>query len=221
MERIDEYIGNEFTWFIGEVLDINDTVLYSRVKVRAYSYYDESVPKEKLPWATVLLPNTSASKEGVGSTHGLLVGSWVVGFFRDGPSAQDPVIIGSIPTQTNEVKDIPTEAHVENIKNKVHKTESGHVIEFDDTDGAERINIKHKSGTTVLIDKDGGLHISSVNDTVTIKGNTTITGTLHATGDISTDAGNAPTLATHTHIQTGGTSTDGDGPDNKETKIPS
>ena len=81
MERIDEYIGNQFTWFIGEVLDINDTTLYSRVKVRAYSYYDESVPKEKLPWATVLLPNTSASKAGVGSTHGLLVGSWVVGFF--------------------------------------------------------------------------------------------------------------------------------------------
>ena len=221
MKRSDEFIGNSVSWFIGEVLDINDTTLYSRVKVRAYSYYDESVPKEKLPWATVLLPNTSASKAGVGSTHGLLVGSWVVGFFRDGSSAQDPVIIGSIPTQTNEVKDIPTEAHVENIKNKVHKTESGHVIEFDDTGDAERINIKHKSGTTVLIDKDGGLHISSVNDTVTIKGNTTITGTLHATGDISTDAGNAPTLATHTHIQTGGTSTDGDGPDNKETKIPS
>lgn len=221
MNRNDEYISQSFNWFIGEVLDINDTVLYSRVKVRAYGYYDETVSKEDLPWATVLLPNTSASKAGVGSTHGLLVGSWVVGFFRDGPSAQDPVIIGSIPTQTNEVKDIPTEAHVENIKNKVHKTESGHVVEFDDTDGAERINIKHKSGTTVLIDKDGGLHISSVNDTVTIKGNTTITGTLHATGDISTDAGNAPTLATHTHIQTGGTSADGDGPNNKETKIPS
>tara|TARA_Y100001937_G_scaffold128175_1_gene202848 strand:- start:6334 stop:6984 length:651 start_codon:yes stop_codon:yes gene_type:complete len=199
MNRQDEYITNNFTWFIGEVLDINDAVLYARVKVRAYGYYDESVPAEKLPWATVLLPNTSASKEGVGSTHGLLVGSWVVGFFRDGPSAQDPVIIGSIPTQTNEVKDIPIEAHVENIKNKVHKTESGHVIEFDDTADAERINIKHKSGTTVLIDKDGGVHISSINDTVTIKGNTTITGTLHATGDISTDAGNAPTLATHTH----------------------
>ena len=215
MERIDEYIGNQFTWFIGEVLDINDTTLYSRVKVRAYSYYDESVPKEKLPWATVLLPNTSASKEGVGSTHGLLVGSWVVGFFRDGPSAQDPVIIGSIPTQTNEVKDIPTEAHFDNIKNKVHKTESGHVIELDDTADAERINIKHKSGTTVLIDKDGGVHISSVNDIVNIKGNTTITGTLHATGDISTDAGNAPTLATHKHkeIPGSGSPTDTTEPD--------
>ena len=82
MNRTDEYITNNFTWFIGEVLDINDTVLYARVKVRAYGYYDESVPKEKLPWATVLLPNTSASKEGVGSTHGLLVGSWLLDFLE-------------------------------------------------------------------------------------------------------------------------------------------
>ena len=31
---------NNFTWFIAEVLYINDTVLYARVKVRAYGYYD-------------------------------------------------------------------------------------------------------------------------------------------------------------------------------------
>ena len=62
MNRNDEYISQSFNWFIGEVLDINDTVLYSRVKVRAYGYYDETVSKEDLPWATVLLPNTSASE---------------------------------------------------------------------------------------------------------------------------------------------------------------
>jgi len=87
VKRRDEFIGNDFHWFIGEVLDIDDDKLFSRVKVRAYGYYDEDVPTEDLPWATVLLPNTSASKAGVGSTHALLVGSWVVGFFRDGYSA--------------------------------------------------------------------------------------------------------------------------------------
>ena len=48
-----------------------------------------------------------------------------------------------------------------------------------------------------------------------IKGNTTITGTLHATGDISTDAGNAPTLATHKHkeIPGSGSPTDTTEPD--------
>ena len=197
MNRQDEYMTNNFTWFIGEVLDINDTILYARVKVRAYGYYDESVPKEKLPWATVLLPNTSASKEGVGSTHGLLVGSWVVGFFRDGPSAQDPIVMGVIHGQ-----DIPTGASP---TNKVHTSKSGHLVEFDNTEGSERINIKHKSGTTINIASDGTINISSSNNTVNIIGNTRVTGTIHATGDISTDAGNAPSLAEHKHIEVPGT----------------
>ena len=49
---------------------------------------------------------------------------------------------------------------------------------------------------------DGTVNISSSNNTVNIIGNTTVTGTIHATGDISTDAGNAPTLATHKHKTT-------------------
>lgn len=39
--------------------------------------------------------------------------------------------------------------------NKVKETESGHVIELDDTPNAERIHIYHKSGTYVEIDKNG------------------------------------------------------------------
>ena len=155
MNRQDEYIGNPFHWFIAEVLDIDDKVLHSRVKVRAYGYYDKTVPKEKLPWATVLLPNTSASKAGVGSTHGLLVGSWVVGFFRDGYSAQDPVIIGSIPTQTDGTKDVPTD----DIKKKVHKTEAGHEIVLDDNPGD--VSVRHVSGSSIVMDKEGNIKITA------------------------------------------------------------
>jgi hypothetical protein len=39
--------------------------------------------------------------------------------------------------------------------NKVLETESGHIIEVDDTAGEERIHIYHKSGTYVNIDKQG------------------------------------------------------------------
>jgi hypothetical protein len=46
----------------------------------------------------------------------------------------------------------------------------------------------------------------------TFNNNLTITGTTHSVGDVSTAAGNAPTLATHKHKQTGGTTADGDGP---------
>ena len=39
--------------------------------------------------------------------------------------------------------------------NHVKETESGHIVEFDDTPFAERIYEKHKSGTFYEIDADG------------------------------------------------------------------
>ena len=39
--------------------------------------------------------------------------------------------------------------------NHVTQTESGHIIELDDSEGAERINIHHKAGTFIEIDNNG------------------------------------------------------------------
>jgi len=41
--------------------------------------------------------------------------------------------------------------------NHVKETESGHVVEFDDTPNAERIHIYHKTGTYVEIDREGSV----------------------------------------------------------------
>jgi uncharacterized protein YcbK (DUF882 family) len=41
--------------------------------------------------------------------------------------------------------------------NKVTQTESGHIIEVDDTPGSERIHIYHRSGTYVEIDANGSM----------------------------------------------------------------
>ena len=41
--------------------------------------------------------------------------------------------------------------------NKVTQTESGHIIELDDTTGAERIHVYHKSGTYIEIDSNGSI----------------------------------------------------------------
>ena len=223
MRNIDQYIGTEFTWFTAVVEDIKDPDMLNRVKVRCYGFHTQDkgvLPTEKLPWATVMMPTTSASYQGVGGNHHLEVGSWVVGFFRDGPSAQDPMVMGSVATQENDIKDIPTEAQLADPTNKVYKSQAGHLIEIDNTSGAERLNVKHKTGTTVLIDKDGGVHINAINDIVTIDGNTSITGTLNvsdattlqSTLDVTGNQTNAAditasgtvtdsgaTLATHKH----------------------
>ena len=205
----DQFVGGPFTWFIGEVRDISDPLNMNRIRVFPYGYYDEErVATSDLPWSTVMMSNAHASLKGNGGNHHLEVGSWVVGFFRDGYSAQDAIVIGSIPTKTDGVVDIPPESSE---TNKVYKSKAGHLIELDNTSGEERVHLKHASGTYVLLDKDGTVYINSSNTTVDITGNTTvhgnllINGTTHSTGDVSTDAGNAPTLATHKHKEVPGT----------------
>ena len=164
--------------------------------------------------------------------------------------------------------------------NKSMTTESGHIVEIDDTLGVERMAIEHRSGTFHEIHPDGSEVTRIVNDNytvvakdnklivggnvdvsvekgnvriavatgnadiyvaghtdlmvdgnvnasiggtlnadvvgnttftspetlmttnLTVDGNVHITGTTHSVGDVSTDAGNAPTLATHKHKST-------------------
>ena len=90
------------------------------------------------------------------------VGSWVVGFFRDGPSAQDPMIMGSVATQTDGTQDIPTESSDDN---KVYKSKAGHLIEIDNKDGAEQIRITHKTGSYIKFLEDGTIELKSLKKT--------------------------------------------------------
>ena len=96
------FIGQDgFIWFVGVVEDRDDPMHSGRVRVRCLGYHTYNkteLPTEDLPWAQVLLPVTSAGISGVGQTPlGLVEGSHVVGFFRDGRYAQEPVILGSMP----------------------------------------------------------------------------------------------------------------------------
>ena len=43
--------------------------------------------------------------------------------------------------------------------NRVYQSASGHVMEFDDTKGHERVNIYHKEGTWIEIDSAGNINI--------------------------------------------------------------
>lgn len=86
--------------FTGVVEAIDDPLTLGRVKVRIFYYHSENkneLPTKDLPWATVLLPTTSAGVGGQGSTVNLKPDSWVAGYFLDGRNAQYPIIIGVIP----------------------------------------------------------------------------------------------------------------------------
>ncbi len=187
-----------FRWFLGVVEDREDPKKLGRIKVRAHGVHGNNVeaPTDTLPWATMLMPAMSASLKRVGiSPTGVQIGSTVIGFFMDGQEATIPIILGVLPG----IDDIPlTATGQQSINknqtgtepasafnarypyNKVTQTESGHVIEVDDTPNYERLHVYHRSGTYTEIDKDGrrvnkivgdDFEIVQKNQTVYIQGN--------------------------------------------------
>ena len=88
-----------FVWWQGVVEDKMDPLYLGRCRVRILGYHTDDkteIPTEDLPWAMPMQPITSAAMSGVGTTPlGPVEGTWVVGFFRDGENAQEPVIMGT------------------------------------------------------------------------------------------------------------------------------
>lgn len=83
-----------FVWYIGVVEDRKDPDKLGRVRVRCFGWHTEDkelIPTNALPWAhpmnPVNLPATYTPKEG----------DMVFGFFLDGDSAQNPVVMGTLP----------------------------------------------------------------------------------------------------------------------------
>jgi hypothetical protein len=96
------FMGKDgFQWFIGVVEDRDDPKRLGRLKVRCLGHHTEDLvklPTKDLPWAHPMNPITSATVSGIGQTPlGAVEGTWVVGFFTDGPTAQQPVVMGTLP----------------------------------------------------------------------------------------------------------------------------
>jgi hypothetical protein len=266
----ENFMGlNGFLWFSGVVEDRQDPLKAGRLRVRIVGHHVQDknlLPTSDLPWSLVILPVTAAGVSGIGqSATGLLEGSWVFGFFRDGSFRQEPVILGSLPGRPIQQADstkgfndpngiypkyinepdvnrlavngdikhpslaIDAANRVTGIQaynsewdqpastygaiypyNQVYESESGHIVEFDDTKDKERIHIRHKSGTRleitsngdqlaitkgdnyIVIDGDNKVYIKGNSD-ITVQGNANIRAAnnigILAGGDIDMVAG--------------------------------
>ena len=117
LEAAAHAIGKDgFNWWIGQVENDGSDPDYdgstdkdydfsNKVKARIVGYHNPDkvvLPTKDLPWSACLFPVMYAQKSGIGTNQQLQVGSWVVGFFMDGSSAQLPVIMGSIPDENPE-----------------------------------------------------------------------------------------------------------------------
>jgi len=177
-----ENIGS-VVWF-GNVVDRVDPENAGRLKVRIIGVHGDNIGDDMLPWALVSQPITSAATQGVGSAPvGVLVGTQVWGFFLDGQNKQMPIINGSI----GGISDVNPIAygtssldkgtgHLEPASqyaaaypyNKTTTTEGGHVIEVDDTPGAERIHVYHKAGSYYEMNPDGSVVTRTTGDSFDI-----------------------------------------------------
>jgi len=97
------FTGTEgLVWWQGIVEDVNDPETLGRVRVRIFGFHSDDkskIPTDKLPWAAPIMPITSAA---IGqSPTGSLPGAWVMGFFRDGMNAQDPIVWGTVYGKPN------------------------------------------------------------------------------------------------------------------------
>jgi len=165
----------------GLVENISDPLKLGRVKVRVFGRHDiregtkYNIATEDLPWSQVVMPATTPAINGTGHSVNLAIGSLVCGTFLD-ISAQEFIVMGSLPTKTEGVEDNNVRVRAEADPNadeelgsyqpastyapvypynNVMETESGHVKEYDDTPGAERIMERHKSGTQYEIAANG------------------------------------------------------------------
>ena len=256
---------NGFIWFTGVVEDRQDPQYTGRLRVRCIGFHTADkakLPTADLPWASVILPTTSAGISGLGQSPSFMVeGTWVMGYFRDGENCQEPVILGTLPGRPAELAatakgfydpngvypkykaEVDTNRLAVNLKeegeetnphlsltlrrstrergiatadfnpttaadgsiieasdgdtwdqpsipynttypyNHVYETESGHIKEYDDTNGSERIHERHRTGTSYEIGPNGtrtdiikGDHytILTNNNKVSIGGNSDI-----------------------------------------------
>ena len=89
-----------FVWWQGVVEDRHDPLYLGRCKIRVLGWHSENKtdqPTVGLPWAYPVAPITSASQTGVGTSPlGVVEGTWVVGFYRDGEAGQEPVFFGTL-----------------------------------------------------------------------------------------------------------------------------
>lgn len=88
-------------FFMGVVENNIDERLEGRVQVRAFGIHgtNQEIPTIDLPWATLII--------GSHDVNFVVppLNAWVFGFFLDGRSAQQPFVLGLIPTQFTQVND--------------------------------------------------------------------------------------------------------------------
>lgn len=183
--------------FTGEVEDNNDPLKIGRVRVRVHGHYssdENEVPTENLPWAHVNYPSSRAIYPpdiGEWVTGYFIDGEemqrpvvWGVlpgmSFEEDEPNtnrfarnekAEDTDQYEKredITEGYDSLEEPETDYNAEYPFNFSFETRSGHLIEIDDTEGSERINIFHRTGSYREFQNEGQVNDKAIGERYTI-----------------------------------------------------
>lgn len=174
-------------FYRGVVEDNNHPEKNGMVRVRIFGIHSEkpsgfdSVSTSDLPWAEVAGSTEFGLVSGVGVSSVLRKGTMVWAFFKNG-DFNYPVVFGtskgnntvSNPYGSGTFCD-PDGVYPKRMGPDIHpnardsytdvatlETASGHLIELNDKPGNEEIKVTHKTGSSILIDKDGNLIVKSI-----------------------------------------------------------
>ena len=156
-----------------------------RYQVRIFGLQDgnksgfETTNTEELPWAECIGTTAFGLIGEVGVSSIMHQGTWVYVILQDN-DPNLPIILGTVignatketagfgdPDKAFPQKEGLDLGFISGEKynfNQTIKTQSGHYIEIDDSKDDERIHVYHRTGTYVLIDKEGDIYINGVRD---------------------------------------------------------
>lgn len=149
---------------LGVVEDINDPLQANRVKVRVFFMHTQDkalIPTTDLFWSIVGMPSTGASSNGIGQSHGLIVGSHVYGTFLDN-AQQNFFVMGTF--YSNDPKDTSEEMKNGYPQNKCTVTEKKHTFQLND--GKNEVILSHGGGGELHFFEDDNVGLKSLNNFV-------------------------------------------------------
>lgn len=129
----------------GFVADNADPEKRARLRLRVPSLLGET----QTGWALPCLPYGGLADQGLFLVPDVDAQMWVE--FEEG-NLDRPIWVGTFWQQSG---DPPAEAAVDPPTTRVLKTASGHILQFDDAEGAEQFRLVHPAGAEMTVDKDG------------------------------------------------------------------
>jgi len=149
--KLARYIEEKhFGKYRGFVVDNMDPKKLGRMKLTIPSVLGEEVSD----WALPCLPYGGLPGQGLFAIPDVDAQLWVE--FEEGDVSR-PVWVGTFWQQEG---DVPEDAALGAPTTRLLQTASGHILQFDDADGEERIRIHHTGDAEIVFDPDGRITLT-------------------------------------------------------------